>query len=883
MKNNRPSPTVAKRYDFPTSGSALRCGRSLWSSLLLLSLIGSASAQTYNLTNVWYIPTNAAGTHIATGDVNRGLAYGLISNQVFVCNKGISGSGTTPAIDVFDGTAGTFIGNVYCSNLSVGTFRLDQIGVADDGAIYGANLSTSVGATAFKVYRWATWTDTNPATCFIGDPTGGNFSGGRMGDTLTVTGAGTNTLILAEVGSGTTPTTNIVLFSTVDGTNFTPTLLQISGLPGLTSGNGPAFGYAFYTNNTFMFKPSGSSAYLVQYPANFASLGSPVAATVVATNSFGGNNVLISYNASAKLLGAVGPMVSAGPTVLPITLYSLPTFAGLATLASTNTPHTNANGNFVGGCALGGAGKTNYIYALDCNNGVQASQIIFTAAPVPPSITTAPTGGTVYTNVPSFTLTVVAQGSQPLSYQWQFNTVSNLATATNIVGATNASYTLTFPPTNDSGWYDVAITNIGGHTSSVPVLLTVLPPASSVVVTQLWSIAPGNTNYPYLDNSSYDTRGLGYDSNTMTVLVADKGAMLGIYVLDANTGTNLFTLNTLGIGVAGDQFPIDQVGVGDDGVAYACNLTLAGSASSFAVFSWSSISSNATPAFAFQADPGNGSGDRWGDTMAVRGAGVNTEILLGSYTGFGGGPGTNVALLTTMDGSTFTATTLVITNLPAGAAGFSSLGIAFGAGNTFWAKSPGYDLRQISFDPVSGNAAVIQDYPSATSGASSFPSMSAIGVDPGNNIVAGVTFNDVPNDLSLYQISTNGIPPYLFDQVFFPSLNGNIQENGATAVKFPRIYSLDVNNGIVALSYGVPAAPPLPPFSFTAITNQTGTGVTLTWQSFAGRTYQVQSTSSLTSVSWGNLGAPIVATGSTTSYTDANNTGTATFYRVVGH
>jgi hypothetical protein len=265
-----------------------------------------------------------------------------------------------PAIDVFDGAAGTFIGTMDCSNLSVGTFRLDQIGVADDGAIYGANLSTSVGSTTFKIYRWSAWTDTNPATCFVGDPTSGNFSGGRMGDTLALRGAGTNTLILAEVGSGTTPTTNIVLFSTVDGTNFTPTLLQISGLPGLTGGNGPAFGYAFYTNNTFIFKANGSSAYLVQYPANFASLTSPVAATVLATNSFSGNNVLISFNPAAGLLGAVGPMLNSGPALLPLTLYSLPTFAGLATLASTNTPHTNGNGNFVGGAALGGSRENQF-------------------------------------------------------------------------------------------------------------------------------------------------------------------------------------------------------------------------------------------------------------------------------------------------------------------------------------------------------------------------------------------------------------------------------------------------------------------------------------------------------------------------------------------
>ncbi len=845
---------------------------------LLIGLARQGGAQTYSLTNIWQATNGTPGANLATGDVNRGLAYSAVSNQVFVCNKGVTGSGTTPAIDVFHGTTGTLVGNVNVSSLSGGTFRLDQVAVADDGVLYGANLSTTVASNPYKVYRWQNWADSAPATAFSGDPTGGAAAGTRMGDNIAITGSGVNTVILTPVESGTTPTTNVVLFSTLDGTNFTATLVSIVGLPALTSGNGPAFGAAFYTNNTFLFKPSGASIYLVQFPANFAGQAS-VTATVLLTNSFVGNNVLLSYNPTAKLLGTVGPIPNstASTTVTPIGLYSIPDFSSINSLASTNFSTTNANGNFVGQVALGGVGKTNFIYALNCNNGVQATQIGFTAAPVPPTITTQPFGGTIYSNNPSFSFTAVPAGSQPFSYQWQFNTVSNLATATNITDATNASYTLHYPPLTASGWYDVVITNIAGSTSSIPVQLTVVAPSSSTVVTQLWSLAPGSQ--PYLDGTSYDTRGLAYDPHTKTVLVADKGPAFGIYVLDADFGTNLFTMNTLGIGQLGNQFSLDQIGVADDGVLYAGNLTLAGSGANFGLVSWSSVDSNATPVEAYAGDPGNGSGDRWGDTMAVRGAGVNTEILLGSYAGFGGGRAANVALLTTTDGINFTATTLTIANVPPG---FSSLGIAFGAGNTFWAKSPGFDLRQIAFDPVAATGTVIADYSAASSGISSFSSMSAIGMDPTNNILGGVTFNDVPNDLTLYQLSTTGIPPYLFDQAFFPSLNGNIQENGVTVIKFPRIYSLDVNNGVIALSYGVPPPPPLPPYSITSITNPVGTGVTLTWTSYAGRNYQVQYKTLLNDSSWNPIGGTIPATGPTTSYTDTAVMGTTRFYRIQG-
>src|SRR5581483_11787766 len=105
-------------------------------------------------------------------------------------------------------------------------------------------------------------------------------------------------------------------------------------------------------------------------------------------------------------------------------------------------------------------------------------------------------------------------GSQPFSYHWQYNTVSNLATAANIPNATNSTFTITNVTTNSTGWYDVQINNAGGATSSVPVLLTVTAPLNNVSVTQLWSL-PADNSQPYLD-TGYNTRGLAFDPSTMT-------------------------------------------------------------------------------------------------------------------------------------------------------------------------------------------------------------------------------------------------------------------------------------------------------------------------------------------------------------------------------
>src|SRR3989442_952734 len=80
-------------------------------------------------------------------------------------------------------------------------------------------------------------------------------------------------------------------------------------------------------------------------------------------------------------------------------------------------------------------------------------------------------------------------------------------------------------------------------------------------------------------------------------------------------------------------------------------------------------------------DPGNGRPQRWGDTMDIRGSGPNSQIILVSKNS-GSVVGTNVAILMIAEGTNFTATTLNTEVAPNSWGG----SIAFGAGNTFWAK-----------------------------------------------------------------------------------------------------------------------------------------------------------------------------------------------------
>src|SRR6185503_9956875 len=140
------------------------------------------------------------------------------------------------------------------------------------------------------------------------------------------------------------------------------------------------------------------------------------------------------------------------------------------------------------------------------------------------------------------------------------------------------------------------------------------------------------------------------------------------------------TLSTNGMG--GGNFADFCVAVADDGVVFVGNVVNSGTTLNFKLYRWDSDSSPADPVVVFNGDPGNGQPQRWGDTMDIRGAGTTTQILLGSRTS-GNVIGTNVAILTTTDGVSFTARTLSTDVSDAAFGG----GIAFGAGDTFWAKN----------------------------------------------------------------------------------------------------------------------------------------------------------------------------------------------------
>src|SRR6185436_9727720 len=79
------------------------------------------------------------------------------------------------------------------------------------------------------------------------------------------------------------------------------------------------------------------------------------------------------------------------------------------------------------------------------------------------------------------TFTVSATSSVPVNYQWRF-------AGTNLIGQNNRMLTLANVTTNQSGAYDVVMTNTLGSITSAPAALTVM---TSQFFTNFYSITGG--------------------------------------------------------------------------------------------------------------------------------------------------------------------------------------------------------------------------------------------------------------------------------------------------------------------------------------------------------------------------------------------------------
>ena len=811
--------------------------RSLSLLALAPALLGTAPGlQADSLIEVWKLAPGDQ-PYVTTGNTERGVALNPVTgNVLFLSRAGGPQVYVLSGADGSDGSAELGAPRTLSPAdaegnfpISGGTFTMSLVAVAADGAVYAANLTLDTVNTPFKIYRWANEnTDTPVSVAFAGDATsgkGGSDQDIRFGDNFAARGSGAATQLAAMSRNG----KYLTLFTTTDGTNFTAHTLttDASGKAGL--------GLTFGEGNTVWAKLNGNA--LIQLSFDLAA-GTATTVRTIPTTVIANGVTGIAYDPATKRLAAVDYSAHT-LSVFDLSDPAAPLRIGEALPMPANPP--NANGNGTAAAAILG----DKVVGLDTNNGLLMARVEVSVVPEPPVIDTQPLSQTVLEGG-SVQFGVVARGTKPLEYQWKFN-------GENLPDQTNATLTLTGVTPARAGDYTVLVKNVAGEVLSAPATLTVVPLVKSEALSLKWQLAPGAKPWLNQDNSQ---RGLAYNPVNGHVLVISRTEGAKIYVLDGATGEELHTLTVDPAIVFGGTFTLNMLAVADDGAVYACNLTTDAAATPFSIYRWANDAADTLPEVAYLGNPGGG---RWGDTLAARGAGANTQLLAAQRNGQA------VAVFTTADGAQFEPTLLTVEDATPGNFGLS---VAFGPGNSFFGKATGQTLRHVGFDLAAGTATTLRNYPTALIPGSAAP----LAWDPVNNFLALVAFEN-PDNVRLYDLA-DPENPVLIDQEFCAADNANINGTGQAAFGGGRLYALNSNNGIVAFDVKKPA-PAQPPTLSGARVSSGNFEFTVTGQ--AGATYGLQASEDLKV--WSDV--PGVSLSGPSGQASVPVTGNARFFRAV--
>jgi hypothetical protein len=150
----------------------------------------------------WWEKNAGDYTFFQSDNNTRGMDLNPVTGHLLVASR--TGGNN---IHVLEAENGTFLSSLDMTDVSGGIFPINLVSVANDGVIYGCNLTTT--GAGFKFYRWGDESSAS-TVAFEGD------LDQRAGDSFTVIGSGANTIIYAS-GSN---VTKIYIFTTTDGISF---------------------------------------------------------------------------------------------------------------------------------------------------------------------------------------------------------------------------------------------------------------------------------------------------------------------------------------------------------------------------------------------------------------------------------------------------------------------------------------------------------------------------------------------------------------------------------------------------------------------------------------------------------------------------------------
>jgi purine nucleoside phosphorylase len=328
-----------------------------------------------------------------------------------------------------------------------------------------------------------------------------NFNGTALSDatnaslTLTnaqTTDAGSYTVVVTNaVGSITSQVATLTVLVpagiTTQPQNLTVTQGQSASFSVVASGS-PPFGYQWSFNGTALSDATNASLALTN--AQTTDAGSY---TVVVTNAVGS---ITSQVATLTVLVPAG--ITTQPQNLTVTQGQSASFSVVASGSPPFGYQWNFNGTALSDATNSALTLTNAetidagSYTVVVNNPVGSitSQVATLTVLVPPGIQTQPQSQTVAAGQTA-SFSVVAGGTAPLAYQWNFNSAP-------VSGATNASLTLTNVQTTQAGSYTVVVTNNAGSITSAVAAMTVTNPVVSLSLSGGGGIPPNGFTFQVL-------------------------------------------------------------------------------------------------------------------------------------------------------------------------------------------------------------------------------------------------------------------------------------------------------------------------------------------------------------------------------------------------
>jgi hypothetical protein len=386
------------------------------------------------------------------------------------------------------------------------------------------------------------------------------------GAATTASNGSTYNVIVSNV-AGSTPSNNVTL--TVLPGAMAPTITTQPASATVTAGQAA----------TFSVVASGTQPLSYQWQMNGAAIAGATSSsyTTPATttaNSGSTFNVVVSNSAgtvtsnSATLTvnaAAVAPTITSQPASITVTAGQTATFSVVAAGTQPLAYQWYLNGVVITGAnsatyttGAANTASTGSLYDVVVSNSVgsitsNSATLTVNAAAAAPTITTQPASVTV-TAGQTATFTVVASGTQPLSYQWAMN-------GSAISGATSASYTT--PATtsaNNGSTFAVTVSNSAGNITSNSATLTVdsapsitTQPANQTVnvgQTATFSVVAAGTqplNYQWQENGSNIAGATTASYTTPATTAADNASTFRVVVSNAagNVASNSATLTVI--------------------------------------------------------------------------------------------------------------------------------------------------------------------------------------------------------------------------------------------------------------------------------------------------------------------------------------------------